>query len=43
MFLNLLKVTHVILMNYVKSGKIQAIKMANGLYDYDCDGCCITV
>jgi predicted site-specific integrase-resolvase len=33
--LNLLKVTRVTLMNYVKSGKINATKMANGLYDYD--------
>lgn len=31
----LLKVTRVTLMNYVKTGKIKATKMANGLYDYD--------
>ena len=33
--LNLLKVTRVTLMNYIKSGKIKATKMGNGLYDYD--------
>ena len=33
--LNLLKVTRVTLMNYVKTGKIKATKMKNGLYDYD--------
>jgi predicted site-specific integrase-resolvase len=33
--LKLLGVTRVTLMNYVKSGKIKATKMSNGLYDYN--------
>lgn len=33
--LNLLKITRVTLMNYIKTGKIKATKMENGLYDYD--------
>lgn len=33
--LQLLKVSRISLMNYIKNGKIKATKMANGLYDYD--------
>ena len=35
--LRILKVTRVSLTKYVKTGKIKAIKMANGLYEYDDD------
>jgi predicted site-specific integrase-resolvase len=35
--LQLLKISRITLMNYVKSNKLIVTQLSNGYYDYDCD------